>query len=137
MRTGTIVLMGALAAGLVVSWSPGQTPEDDARALEAQRRKAAEDEAKREGEPIAKDRAARVETVRRGPVAELERFLTESVPQARAVGVGIVLAAKVTPVALEGGGARVEFHKLEVSPATMLYGPRPKGEKVQIGRAHV
>ena len=143
MPKGIIVLMGVLVVGLAVSMSAGQTREDDARALAAQReddariraaqrRAAAKAEARRKAEAIAKDRAALAAKLAGGAKTELGRFVAKSVPQARVVGVGSVLAAKVMPAPLEGGGPRVKFQNMDVTVEKMLYGPRPKGEKVSL-----
>lgn len=138
MPKGINGLMGVLVVGLAVSWSVGQTPEDDARALAARRRKAAENDAKRKADAAAKARAALAVEKRTDPKTELGRFLAESVPQARAVGVGSVLAAKTSPPLVGRVGVAEDpvvvlpIQDLEIRLGTMLYGPRPKGEKVSL-----
>lgn len=138
MRTGTIAMMGALAAGWAVSFSAAQTPEDDARALAAQRRKAAEVEAKRKAEAIPEERGARAEKIAAAAKAKLDRFVAHSVPQAWAVGVGIVVAAKTPPALLGKVGVAERpvvvpgSQELEVRLGAMLYGAQPEGGKVSL-----
>ena len=132
MRTRTIATMNVLVLAWAVSFCAAQTVEDDARARAARRRAAAEAEAKRKAEGVADARAALAAKLAGGPKTELDRFAAYQVPRAWAVGVGTVLAAKVRAVPLEAGGPGPEFHALEVKPATMLYGPRPKGEKISL-----
>ena len=118
MPKGIIALVGVLVVGLAASWSPGQKLAEERKP--------------------AKARGALAAKLAAAAKAELERFLAKSVPQARSVGVGSVLAAKTSPALLGRVGVAEKpvvvpgIQELEVRLGAMLYGPRPEGEKVSL-----